>query len=102
MRQLFTGEKIFFGDRPRNAHHWMVISDELFDHREALMASVLRQHGLAAHLIERWQAIENSFRSDIVKTKPWVKVMAGVEDFQCSRTHRMHFHCPAKPIPFLT
>lgn len=79
MRQLFTGEKIFFGDRPRNAHHWMVISDELFNHREALMASVLQRHGLAAHLIERWQAIENSFRSDIVKTKPWIKIMAGVE-----------------------
>lgn len=79
MRQMFTDEKIFFGDRPRNAHHWMVISDELFEHRETLMASVLRQHGLAAHLIERWQAIENSFRPDIVKNKPWVKIMAGVE-----------------------
>jgi len=79
MRQLFTGEKIFFGDRPRNAHHWMVISEELFDHREALMASVLRRHGLAPHLIERWQAIENGFRADIIKTRPWIKIMAGVE-----------------------
>lgn len=78
MRQLFTGEKIFFGDRPRNAHHWMVISDELFNHREALMASVLRRHGLAPHLIERWQAIENGFRADIVKPRPWIKIMAGV------------------------
>lgn len=79
MRQTFTGEKIFFGDRPRNAHHWMVISDELFDRREALMATVLRQHGLAEHLVERWQAFEYSFRPDIVKTQPFVKIMAGVE-----------------------
>jgi len=79
MRQLFTGEKIYFGDRPRNAHHWMVISDDLFNHREALMTTVLRRHGLAEHLIERWQAIEESFRTDIVKQRAWVKVMAGVE-----------------------
>lgn len=79
MRQLFTGEKVFFGDRPRNAHHWMVISDDLFDHREALMVSVLRQHGLPDHLIQRWRDIEEGFRPDVVKTEPWVKVMAGVE-----------------------
>jgi len=79
MRQLFTGEKVFFGDRPRNAHHWMVISDELFDYREALMLTVLRRHGLPEHLIQRWQNIEQGFRSDIVKHEPRVKVMAGVE-----------------------
>jgi len=79
MRQLFTGEKVFFGDRPRNAHHWMVISDELFNHREALMTTVLRRHGLAEHLIQRWRGIEENFRNDIVKQRAWVKVMAGVE-----------------------
>lgn len=78
MRQTFTGEKVFFGDRPRNAHHWMVISDELFDHREALMVSVLRRHGLPEHLIRRWCAFEEGFRGDIVKKEPVVKIMAGV------------------------
>lgn len=79
MRQVFTGEKLYFGDRPRNSHHWMVISDEIFDYREALMASCMRRAGLAEHLIERWQAIEESYRGDIVKAKPFGRVIDGVE-----------------------
>lgn len=79
MRQIFTGEKLYFGDRPRNSHHWMVISDEIFDYREALMASCMRRHGLAEHLIARWQAIEESFRGDIVKAKAFGRAVDGVE-----------------------
>lgn len=79
MRQIFTGEKLYFGDRPRNSHHWMVISDEIFDYREALMASCMRRQGLAEHLIERWQAIEQSFRGDIVKAKPFGRMLDGIE-----------------------
>jgi truncated hemoglobin YjbI/ferredoxin len=79
LRQLFSGEKVYFGDRPRNAHHWMVISDELFDYREALMASCLREAGLPEHLVTRWLAVEESFRSDIVKDQPVSRVMNGVE-----------------------
>src|SRR5512139_2311450 len=79
MRQIFTGEKLYFGDRPRNSHHWMVIPDEIFDYREALMASCMRRQGLAEHLIGRWQAIEESYRGDIVKAKPFARVIDGVE-----------------------
>lgn len=79
MRQVFTGEKLYFGDRPRNSHHWMVISDEIFDYREALMASCMRRAGLAEHLIARWQAIEESYRGDIVKAKPFGRMVDGVE-----------------------
>ena len=79
MRQIFTGEKMYFGDRPRNTHHWMVISDEIFDHRERLMEECMRRHGLADHLIVRWQAIEEAFRGDIVKSQPVGRVVDGVE-----------------------
>lgn len=79
LRQILTGEKVYFGDRPRNAHHWMVISDELFDHREQLMVDVIREHGLAEHLVERWQKVEASFRQDIVKDKPHGKIIDGIE-----------------------
>jgi truncated hemoglobin YjbI/ferredoxin len=79
LRQLFTGEKVYFGDRPRNAHHWMVISDELFDYREGLMAETLRRHGLPEPLIERWMALEERFRPDIVKDEPWKRKMGDVE-----------------------
>jgi ferredoxin-NADP reductase/ferredoxin/truncated hemoglobin YjbI len=79
MRQIFTGEKMYFGDRPRNTHHWMVIPDDVFDYREKLMDDCMRRHGLAEHLIERWRTIEESFRGDIVKTKPYGRVVDGVE-----------------------
>lgn len=79
MRQIFTGEKLYFGDRPRNAHHWMVIPDDVFDYREQLMASCMRRHGLADHLVKRWLAIEESFRGEIVKTRPYGRMMDGIE-----------------------
>jgi len=79
MRDVFTGEKSYFGMRPRTAHHWMVISDEIFDHRERLMEASLRRHHLPEHLIQRWRKFEESFRSDIVKPTPWKLVINGVE-----------------------
>jgi ferredoxin-NADP reductase len=79
MYQFITGHKVYFGDRPRNAHHWMVISDELFDYREALMTVCLRRHGLAEDMIARWNAYEESFRPDIVKSQPWPRIVGGQE-----------------------
>ena len=79
MRQIFTGEKLYFGDRPRNTHHWMVITDEIFDYREKLMVECMRRQGLAEHLIKRWCAIEEAFREDIVKAQPLGRVVNGVE-----------------------
>lgn len=77
--QMFTGKKVYFGERPRNTHHWMVISDELFDYREALMESCLREHGLADHLVRRWLEYEQMYRDDIVKEQPINKILFGVE-----------------------
>jgi ferredoxin-NADP reductase/truncated hemoglobin YjbI len=79
LQQVLTGNKSYFGDRPRNAHHWMVISNELFDHRQDLLVDCLRRHGLARHLIERWRQMEECYRPDIVKSAPWKRVQNGVE-----------------------
>ncbi len=79
MCQVLTGEDIYFGERPRNAHHWMVISDELLDYRETLMESSLRRFGVPEHLVRRFRAIEEIYRKDIVKDKPWKKIMFGKE-----------------------
>lgn len=79
MRQQFTGEKIYFGDKPKNAHHWMVISDDLFDYREAIMVGCLERQSLPEHLIERWRALENSFRADIVKDVPLSRIVGDIE-----------------------
>jgi len=76
--QIFTGEPVYFGDRPRNAHHWMVIDDDLFDHREELMAGCLRRHGLPEHLVARWRSVEEIFRKQIVKAAPVPKKLNGV------------------------
>jgi len=77
--QMFTGEKVYFGERPRNAHHWMVISDELFEYRESIMEQCLRRHGLPEHLVARWLEYEQMYREDIVKPRPVNKILFGVE-----------------------
>jgi len=71
LKQCLTGEKMYFGDRPRNAHHWMIITPALFDHRQALMVETLREHGLSEGQIRRWTRHEEHFRPDIVKDKAW-------------------------------
>lgn len=79
LAQIFTGEPIYFGERPRNAHHWMVISDELFDYREALMEECLQRAGLPEPRIREWRALEEVFRKQIVKHRPVPKKIRGVE-----------------------
>jgi len=79
LHQVFTGKKVYFGDRPRNAHHWMVISNELFDYRARIMESCLRTHGLSEELIKRWLAMEDSYRDDIVKDLPRSRFKFGKE-----------------------
>jgi ferredoxin-NADP reductase/ferredoxin len=68
LANLFTGESGYFGLNPLNAHHWMVISDALFDHREELFEETLRADGLHELLVRRWMALHERFRADIVKS----------------------------------
>lgn len=78
LRDIFSGSHDYFGDRPRNAHHWMVISDELFDYREALMEACLRRAGLAEAHVAAWRATEEVFRKQLVKAAPVPKKLGGV------------------------
>mgnify|MGYP001035257681 CR=1 FL=1 len=78
-KAIFTGEKCYFGERPRNAHHWMVISDELFDYREKLMEDTLRKYNLSESLIEQWIAVDEIYRKQIVKSEPFGKKVGGIE-----------------------
>jgi truncated hemoglobin YjbI len=79
LMEIFSGQHVYFGDRPRNAHHWMVISDELFDYRERLMEACMRDHGLADEHVGAWLAVHEVFRKQIVKAKAVPRRMAGVE-----------------------
>ncbi len=78
-RQILTGEKIYFGERPRNAHHWMVISDDLFDYRSNIMQTCLREHGLAEPMVQRFRQLEEFYRRDIVKSKPFPRMLGDIE-----------------------
>ncbi|VAW56400.1 hypothetical protein MNBD_GAMMA07-2744 [hydrothermal vent metagenome] len=78
LRQKFSGEKCYFGDRPKNAHHWMVINNELFDYREDLLIKCLRKHKLPEYLVQRWVKLDETFRTDIVKSTPQPKIINGV------------------------
>lgn len=77
IKSLITGENVYFGDRPRNAHHWMVISDELFDYREDLLEKVLLENGVPEKYVRRLRAIDEAFRGDIVKSEPWQRMLNG-------------------------
>ncbi|MEO1303318.1 MAG: hypothetical protein AAFV36_09155 [Myxococcota bacterium] len=67
LRDLLTGARQYFGEKPFNAHHWMVISDDLFDYRETMLMDIARKHGLPERLIWRWAALHETFRREIVK-----------------------------------
>lgn len=79
LSSLFSGKWQYFGLNPFNAHHWMVISDELFDYRERLFDSCLRRYGLSEELIRRWGAVHERFRREIVKARPRGLLLNGVE-----------------------
>ncbi|PID36358.1 MAG: hypothetical protein CR993_05850, partial [Rhodobacterales bacterium] len=53
LQDLFCGTKLFFGEKPFNSHHWMVISDELFDYRERMFFDVVRKYGIEERFIHR-------------------------------------------------
>jgi NAD(P)H-flavin reductase/truncated hemoglobin YjbI/ferredoxin len=79
LADMFSGTRTYFGLKPFNAHHWMIISDELFDYREALFERHLRAHALDEHLIRRWSRLHELFRREIVKARPRGLVIDGVE-----------------------
>ncbi len=79
LQQVMTGNKVYFGNRPRSSHHWMVISDALMDHREQIMVDCMRAHGLDEKWVKRWRAMEEYYRPDIVKSEPVPRLVNGVE-----------------------
>lgn len=79
LADIFAGRKEYFGLKPFNAHHWMVISDELFDYRERLIEGCMRSHGLPEHLVRRWCAVHELFRREIVKSTARGLFIDGVE-----------------------
>lgn len=70
LQSIFTGTKCYFGEHPKKAHSWMVITDELFTYRENIIKECLVEYGLSEDLIQRWIDVDDIFRKVIVKSKP--------------------------------
>lgn len=83
---LLTGIRSSFIEPPFNAHHWMVISDELFDYRENLFFGCVRAHALPEHLIARWASLHEVFRRPIVKSAERGLIHKGVEQSKSGYT----------------
>jgi len=79
LSDLLSGERHYFGLQPFNAHHWMIISDELFDYREAIFDGCVQRQGVPEHLHRRWRALHEQFRREIVKSAARGILMDGVE-----------------------
>ena len=76
--EILTGEPVYFGERPRNAHHYMVISHDLFDYREQILAEVARRHGVSERGVVALRTVNEAFRKQIVKDKPFPKKIGGM------------------------
>ena len=79
LQDLFSGTKLYFGEKPFNAHHWMIISNELFDYREKLFFDIVRRHGISEPMIHRWATIHEMFRREMVKSVPRGLLLHGRE-----------------------
>ncbi len=79
LRSIMLGSRDYFGEKPFNAHHWMVISNDLFDYRERLLMLVARRHDLPEPMIRKWAALHELFRRDIVKTTARGVFRGGIE-----------------------
>lgn len=94
LADVFSGSKGYFGLKPFNAHHWMVITEEIFDYRERLLEGVMRRHGLAEHLIRRWGSVHELFRRELVKATPRGLIIDGVErELEVVTRERLDFAC---------
>lgn len=76
---LLTGKRSAFIEPMFNAHHWMVISDELFDYRENLFFECAGRHDIPDHLIARWASIDEMFRREMVKSAERGLIHNGIE-----------------------
>lgn len=61
------GDVTYMGKEPRSSHRALYINDELFDLRTAILRESLEEAGVRPDLIERWIALDGSFRGQIVK-----------------------------------
>jgi hemoglobin len=67
MAQLFGGPKGYSGRMPNDAHEHMMISEELFKHRQELLAASLKEASIPESEAKAWLRIDGAFKKVIVK-----------------------------------
>ncbi len=67
MAQAFGGPEKYAGKFVPDAHVHMMITEELFQVREALLDEAFLEAGANALLIEKWKTIDNAFKRKVVK-----------------------------------
>lgn len=72
MAQIMGGPARYSGRRPASAHEHLLVSDELFDLRSALLGESIAQAGVPAELAHEWLTLDDAFRRRITK--------AGIEE----------------------
>lgn len=68
MTASLGGPKVYLGKLPVPAHKHMMITDELFLLRKDLLNQAMDEVGVPNELRERWNAIDEAFRTKIVKS----------------------------------
>lgn len=78
LKEIISGEPVYFGFYPRTAHHWMVIDEELFKYREDLLEESMLTCGLAPDMAKKWRALDEHYKAMIIKSRPWPKIIGDV------------------------
>lgn len=68
MVQLMGGPKAYGGKTPKQAHRYMMITEELFELRAELLSESIKQAGISDALREEWLAVDERLKLSIVKS----------------------------------
>jgi len=70
MQKVLGGDNIYVGKSPSTVHNHMYISNELFEVRKQLLCEAFAETDAHPELVEKWLALDESFRRHIVKKSP--------------------------------
>lgn len=70
MAQIMGGPKAYAGKTPKMAHQHMFITEELFAHRQQLLAESISQANIQGELKEDWLQVDSNLKLALVKKTP--------------------------------
>jgi len=70
MQKILGGQNLYVGKAPPAAHMHIFVSEELFDLRQKLLNEAFVEARAHPKMVEKWLAIDESFKKIIVKKSP--------------------------------